>query len=475
MTTQIFSLPVWPCNQPPSYRAQLCKLPKKRKHEDTDESREGVESHSQSASSGISSPNHAPTSQGDNAEQPASSLGQISLDDAHQYRYAGLAALDNLPGGSFPHRPLQTDVEISRQKTVRLELASLNPSLFAPDAHLKSLQGSVRPLGMRYQHLAVITTILHRSILEGDFERAERAWAMILRTGMRGRGVDMRGDGRWGIGAEILLQKGESSKSHDRTSPGDEDEPRSGTPASEKHPTEAALEEVKEYYERMILQFPYNKVRPHVTDSLDFYPAMFGVWIYSVQNKYKRKRSQLQSIATADSNSDSDPESTSDSGSSTGYDGHSAFKLYRASSRAKRKQHKEPPEEHIRTAELAEAEAIAARMDDVLASPPYGDSLRLWNLRGMLSLYLGDICLSPEPPAYNEEGSSDAQHRDADERVNVLLARSNHSKSVARREKELSKARAAFARVSQLGGRVWAGVKEMLEKEEGPEMETDDG
>lgn len=220
--------------------------------------------------------------------------------------------------------------------------------------------------GLRKQHLAVLVAILHKCLLKGDYLRAGRAWGMLLRSENRGRPFDVRSHGRWGIGAEILLfrdgqlkQKQKQMKSERETGAeqhldtNDTDELRNHRQAS--FFTQEGFYKAKDYYERLILQYPYRKHSPNATSALHFYPAMFGLWIYAVQENNKRI------LATSQESNDSTVGGDSDASTDT-------------------------------TAKtMRDASEIAARLDELLVSPPYSDQTELWRLRGMVALWMADL------------------------------------------------------------------------------------
>jgi hypothetical protein len=92
----------------------------------------------------------------------------------------------------------------------------------------------------------------------------------------------------------------------------------------------------------------------------------------------------------------------------------------------------------IRSKELTEAMEIAARMDELLISPPYSDNPELLQLRGMVALWIGDLLVSSLP----EEAAN--IHDDLAESSQVLLARREADLAKEKREAEKVKASELF-------------------------------
>ncbi|KAI9799519.1 MAG: hypothetical protein M1833_004041 [Piccolia ochrophora] len=440
MSSQYYSLPLYHSRQPQALRESRFKQKRKR---DADASQSQTE-----GEAGISEDDRADT-QGDVTRSSRITTGFpyeqdlvfLGREDAEQYRLAGHRPTEPLPP-NFPHRPLGGDADhgIRRRGAIndetRKELANLSPALFVPNnASTTPVRGRQQtdPL---LQHLSVLTTILHRCLQAGDFVRAGRAWGMILRTDVKPNGINIRADGRWGVGAEILLHHGiplRTGVSDDGdTSRGtggdldgmnDPDQPANATPQVAEFTTDGFVK-AKEYYEHLILQYPYQKYRPDAISALDFYPAMFGLWIYAVQQA-QRTTSKPRS---SPSSSDSHRHSPHDNGATS-------------------------PNEQARVIALREAESIAERLDVLLLSPPYTDSVALLQLRGMVALWMADLCV----PSHEE---SDGEIRD--------------DENGGRREEQLKRARTAFRRVEQRGGTLWKGVKWVLRRQgrnDGEEME----
>lgn len=127
-------------------------------------------------------------------------LVNFSRNDFIQRNIAGLHVKHDIPEEPFPVAPV--DYPLHRRdpiKEAKQQIRSLHPPLHEPPS-FRSDQ-----IGAQEQHLAVINTLVHRFISQGDYARASRAWGLLIRA-MPG-GTDVRSHGRWGIGAEILLKR----------------------------------------------------------------------------------------------------------------------------------------------------------------------------------------------------------------------------------------------------------------------------
>ncbi|KAJ6172594.1 hypothetical protein N7470_001661 [Penicillium chermesinum] len=362
LSAALFSLPLPPWLQPASSRVeQYDRKKRKRPAEWTDTDGEGADT--TDAASVVDS-------------QPGGQSLVLTPNEVTQYRAAGLSLDQELPGGNFPHAPVKSEHSNPENLPSHLlrGLSSLSTPIFPPQtpAH----QGN-----LRLQHLAVLTAILHRCLLEGDYVRAGRAWGLILREDFRGFPVDVRNEGRWGIGAEILLRRNNQDASVP-TNSGD----RTLLPFTKK-----GFAEAKDYYERLILNHPYMKTAPNAVSALHFYPAMFGLWIYVAQEESTFAREQIKQ----DADDFSDEYSDNDT-SSIDFDRRQSDKRQKLIAR-------------IREQELDQAQQIATRLDSLLGSPPYSDCTELLELRGMVSLWIGDLLLSSleSPPDPEDDLRSD--------------------------------------------------------------------
>jgi hypothetical protein len=290
--------------------------------------------------------------------------------DSFQRQFAGLGPDDPLPRAPYPHAS-DSYGKSTRRKYINAEeeLQNLNPPLYLPESF-------ARHTSLRTQHFAVMSTIFHRCLLEGDYVRASRAWGMILRDEFGGEAVDIRTDGRWGLGAEILLhRRAQIARERNSTMRDGEqvlDSAADSSSANKSQPlwfTKQGFQDAKDYYDRLILQYPFDITRAKSTGALDFYPAMFGLWIYIVQAEAKAARDE-ETLTAAEQDS-------------------------------------------VRKQELKDAQEIASRLDQLMTSPPYSDYGELLRLRGMIALWIGDL-QAPVTMVSTAQDESDRMEVDGD-------------------------------------------------------------
>ena len=270
------------------------------------------------------------------------------------------------------------------------ELTALNPPLYfamrmlpAPMSEKEGLRG----MGLRYYHLNTMTAILHRCLWECDYIRAGRAWAILLRAEQNGHSVDLRTHDRWGIGAEIITQRDFqiARKALDLKVV------ETSNPMSNLHFKLESFEKAKEYYERLVLQYPHRKASPDFKGALRFSIAMFSLWVYAVKEQNSRalmavssfNKSFEKTVANADENV------KRSSASPTEPDRYWKF-------------------EQVRRHTLQSAHAIADRLSEELASPPYSENETLWKLCREISLWTGDLSVCLVLPNYGLNVSRDA-------------------------------------------------------------------
>ncbi|PKY01494.1 hypothetical protein P168DRAFT_299090 [Aspergillus campestris IBT 28561] len=419
-----FSLPLPSWQQPLSVRAAQYESKKRKKDRDgwsdDDDNGETTDAASEIA-------------------PPAPSL-TLSPDEARQYRIAGLSFDQEIPGGHFPHGPAKEGrAKGARHNHLLHELSSLSSPLYPP-------QSAAHRGNLRLQHISVLSNILHRCLLERDYVRAGRAWGLIIREEFRGVPVDVRTGGRWGIGAEILLQRGRQISDEAGRAP-DDDTGRDIGPAGLCF-TRKGFEEAKEYYERMVVQHPFRKSAPDAVSSMQFYPAMFGLWVYVTQEESKFAREEIR-IEHEDAGEFSEEEDTaSDIGGQAGS-----------------KQKIRALIAGVRARELDEAGKIAARLDELLMSFPYSDSPELLELRGMISLWIGDLHVYSLPQGagghYLDEGDgSDEDRMPVEETLESVQDRRERRLAAEKRQTEVRKSREYFEKAKKRGKGMTSTLKD---------------
>lgn len=178
------------------------------------------------------------------------------------------------PPPHFPHAPLD------RSQTLG------NPSKI-PKRHRNT----------KHQHASVLNAILHKSMLEGDFVRAGRAFACLIRFELRRDRINLRKQGLWGIASEILLRRDGGVEDEDAH---DDDHGTFGESKAtdrdaelEKLPyTAQGLADAKRFFERLMLQYPVRGrgVPNKLLTEVHFLPVMYGLEVFHLQARMERAK-----------------------------------------------------------------------------------------------------------------------------------------------------------------------------------------
>ena len=286
----------------------------------------------------------------------------------------------SLPEGKFPHAyPLHFE---SLAASVSNSKQAVEPNAFsyATTPRNAGASGENGRYGLRCQHTAAIIAIMHRCILEGDYSHARRAWAMLLRAEKGGHSVDLRTNDRWGVGAELLLHPKHKYRPNIATAttlpiPNHSlFEQHNDFRASTLQLDLSAFEQIKNYYERLALQYPYQKPTPETTGPSDFYIAMLGIWISSIQERHTKR------LVESEDGLPNKPDASRASHNNARHIAASEPRLrqYRRQKEAKGKV-------------LQQAREVLARLKEYLLSPPYSDCSTYWELQGMVELWINDL------------------------------------------------------------------------------------
>jgi len=433
---------------------------------------------------------------------PASITNPLSLtpDEIAQYKLAGLELNERVPGvKDFPHRGLGERFSAKPKPTPK-DLKGKGKEKELDETHegegnegageeevaKKKERG---PL-LRLQHLGVLTAILHRCLLEGDIPRASRAWAMLIRAEVGGHAIDIRGSGYWGIGAELLVRSLDRFNRRKRNDDeiDSEDQDQDGNEEVEgvgekRWGTKEGLEKAKDYYERLILQYPYKRQFHGSVSALDFWPAMLGCEVYGIQ--YERKEGLRRAVEKEEGEEDglgSESEQSEEGLDEEEDDGGFVAEEGRKLRRRRRKDERLWRErDEIRQTALAASEKIAARMDELMTAPPYSDSHVLLRLRGMIALYIGHLSVPALPVEEDDEtegaemlerqirlgtGGSDTERR--------LLWRqrlAEHEKGKKKQQEERTRAKKLFDRIRADGGRVGGNLSALDDDDDNDEYQ----
>ena len=231
--------------------------------------------------------------------------------------------------------------------------------------------------GLRQNHLCVLIYILHRSILECRFEQAGRAWALLLRMEVGGHHFDLRSGERWGFGAELIFRRSTKLTGRSYSIPSDGNFVGvSGGDESQTTFNPADCDKAREYYERLILQYPYRRAFPQAISSIDIYPAMFGLWIHSIDEKHSRALQELQDLAVTTGR-----EAIDISRKQALLNNIESEQTHPNSSQRKR----------LCQRTLERVYEVSDRLNDLTSSPPFSDNTWFWSLKHMIAMWIADL------------------------------------------------------------------------------------
>ena len=282
--------------------------------------------------------------------------------------------------------------QIMPSPDIRRELAACQPPLVGAFQHGSKILSAdlLQRKGLRRQHLSALIAVMHRSVLDGEFQRAGRAWGMLLRAELNGQSLDLRKSSRWGLGAEMYLQQNpqEFASFSGRNR---------GLGASQLGPTQyrksyslTNFVRTKDYFERLILQYPYRKSFPHLTGPVEFYLALFGLWIRSIiDEQWLAVREQLAPVSIGKQDREDVAEEHE--------------KLERESPSSRASTPEQLDRQRMCRDTLQRIDGLADRLDGLLSSPPYSDNASFWNLRGMVALWIADLTF---PSRLNRSGEA---------------------------------------------------------------------
>ncbi|POS88414.1 hypothetical protein EPUL_000169 [Erysiphe pulchra] len=481
---------------------------------------------SSSSSSASSAPSSPDSELDDNARKSLNLLtNPLSLTQAEiaQYKLAGLDLNETLPSiPEWPHRgsfPFQSTLPIrgkringgEKQSGDGEKLPKINKGAHEPSSNSFSSQHHVTEVGekkiqrirtnghqLRLHHIHVLTTILHKCLLAHDIRRASRAWGLLIRMqASEHGGMDLRASGYWSIGAELLIRS-LSSKHSDTTATTStnfistinsdietvEDSERSYNNRDESRLSQTTrstwditrnLQRVTDYYERLIVEYPYKKQFSSKISALDWWPIMIGCEIYGIQYEQKKALCNLEKKTASDEESSDDTSSDEfEQEDKIDYEGHTfdnkidqKFEKLAQRKHLRKQEHRWQVENEIRLAALNASEKIAMRLDERMTIPPYSESLDLLHLRGMLALYIGDLHISPLTPesqfelANNNETISRREIRYFQDTASVFQGglslrerRVEFEKGLVKRSNEIKNAKKFFDKLAKLGGDV---------------------
>ncbi|KAF6821608.1 hypothetical protein CSOJ01_00111 [Colletotrichum sojae] len=360
----------------------------------------------------------------------------------HQLRIAGLDETDQPPSKTqhkFPHQSWQDPAATIRRRGVA---ALTKPLDSDSDEELEeNLDGDSRRRSRKkdgekkpkYASERAPFRPLVRSIYEfldnGDTSKAKRAFAILLRSHVHGKQVDIRRNNYWALGAEILMREGGGGSGADGRERG-------------AYPAEN-IPRVREYFQDLIQRYPYNFKFRRAVSAIDFWPAQLSYEVFQIHNQQASSLRRLEHEAE-----DWEDEPWQESSLGGGNDSllmddnqlMADAPVWQTDSRDRRLRQ---GRDLVRQRTLGTLRELATRMDELLEDRPFSTNRELLRLRGMVSLYIGDLLI----PAHAETNGQMVEAR-------------------VRREKERNNARSSFRKMMEHGGRPDTFVQELLASSE---------
>lgn len=402
-----------------------------------------------------------------------------------QLHVAGLTDNDLLPSTyipQFPHRPINSSHDPQSEETLEEgdsddsqidddgdddERASTTDASISTSIAQAKAKRAKAMRDAQNQQLGVVTNIILSALLKGDIARAKRAFGLLRRSEVRGKPVDLRRNGLWSLGAEILMRDGEDAQQQQQQQQPQEQEgemPRRQQEQQQRRWGAAAnMPQLRAYLEGLIRQYPYNRLHPRSISDIDFYPILFGCEFYNTWVEHRLAVERVEQDSEAWSDYDSDDiipvEAYTDDYLENEYNNHNNSDEFHA-----------PPHHHHHQQDLtgrerrlrqAKAEAglraqetmldVANRMDALMENAPYKTNVEMLRLRGMVALYVGDLSMAP-PPRTEEEEEEGKRTRD----------------------EERDRARRLFRRMRDQGGRIDAFTEKWLDGGRGEDSGGDE-
>ncbi|KAK1999001.1 hypothetical protein LX36DRAFT_12599 [Colletotrichum falcatum] len=384
------------------------------------------------------------------SQPPSDSINPLSHTPSvlRQLRLAGLTETDQPPSRTqprFPHRAWQDQNAPSRRGSVAAANSQASSDVEESNnqeaeegsddyderrrrkrdgetkARYTSEKSAFRPL----------VRAIYGFLDKGDDSNAKRAFGILMRSHVHGKPVDIRRNNYWALGAEILMREGGGSLA---SAANDAPEREETYPASN-------APRVREYFQELIQRYPYNFKYRTAVSAVDFWPALLNYEVFQIHVQHGSHLRRLEREAE-DWEDDSWQEPSLLGGGGMMMDD-ADFRAPDARDRRLRQ-----ARDQIRLRTLDALREIAGRMDDLLEDRPFSHNHEVLRLRGMVSLYIGDLLI----PAYE-----DAESQVTEARI--------------RRDAERNNARSSFQKMVEHGGRPDVFIQDMLvsaEHDEGP-------
>ena len=330
------------------------------------------------------------------------------------------------------------------------------------------------------QRVGAVAAICQRLLAEGDIAGAKRAFGLLHRGMVAGKRVDLRHARFWELGTEVLIREGEdpSGEEERREYDGNGKGVETAGGRRDKVGTEGyrrSRANLKGYFEHLIQQHPFSKGRPDSVSAVDFYPALFACQMEGI---YAEHTSAMEALQEAFNEQGHEGDSHNHGQyHDHGMDGYmhdhgllgddgmdmdiDMSQRHFPSQASRNDDHEHTPEGHLlklqrekdllRQEALGQMRALAEKMDSAMEAPPFSKDHEMLKLRGMMALYIADLCVPLTPETEQEE--LDGQR----------------ARSAARR-----KARRVFHQVKRNGGQLEGQWIDGLLSEEDDEDEEEE-
>ena len=376
-----------------------------------------------------------------------------------QFVVAGQPDYEDVPSRlipGFPHRPVPrqaSQAEHSQRSKQPIDRASSadeddqEDEEDSDDAHTtaasdansrqRKSRNAQRKREAQEKHLGFLTAVILRSLEHGNIARAKRAFGLVRRAEIQGRPVDLRKDGLWTLGAEILMRDGEQPLGRIDEFTGDV--PREQEIAiDQKHRrwgSAANMPQVRIFFEGLIRRYPYSRLFPKSISALDFWPALLGCEFYNVyiEHKLRLERLEIESENWSDIGESEMPVDYSSGGEDSFHERQRSGRDIRSKAEKAR----------VSQDAYADMREITRQMDELMQSQPYSSSTELLRLRGMMALYMGDLAMPPPPRSADEE-----------------------NEGRTRKTEERERARGVFLKIVEQGGKLDRWIEQLLGLEE---------
>lgn len=353
-----------------------------------------------------------------------------------QLHIAGLTDNDFLPSTyipQFPHRPIQpshlhqsddpafgdddddSQNEDDQDGNGEDERGASTATDASPSKAKKKELKARRAKSMRdaqSHHLGFLTNVILRALEEGDITRAKRAFGLVRRSEVRGKPVDLRRNGLWSLGAEVLMRDGEDTQAQQQQQQQQQLGQEEVRRPRRRWGCAANMPQLRSYLEGLVRQYPYNRLHPESISDVDFYPVLFGCEFYNTWAEHRLALERLEQDSEAWSDLDDIPvEVYADDYLENEFNNDNNAEAPQVQELTGRERRLREAKAELGLRAQHTMLDIATRMDALMEDAPYKSNIEMLRLRGMVALYVGDLSMAP-PPRTNDEEEEGFRIRD---------------------------------------------------------------